>query len=242
MTGITDIHNHILYQVDDGADSIETTMTLLQKEYDQGVRNVILTPHYHIGACMPDTRTIQEHFQKILEETQKKIPHLNLYLGNEIMACNDIIEMLQSKKVFTLAESRYVLIEFYPSVSYSGMERYVSNLLNNGYIPIIAHCERYKCLREMFQVIKGSAIRHLVEMGAYLQVNVTSVYGKDKKFVAKLIEKDYLHLVASDAHDLEHRNIFWEECIKYLEKKYNKEYIEWLLIKNPKKILSSEYI
>ena len=165
---------------------------------------------------MPDTRTIQEHFQKILEETQKKIPHLNLYLGNEIMACNDIIEMLQSKKVFTLAESRYVLIEFYPSVSYSGMERYVSNLLNNGYIPIIAHCERYKCLREMFQVIKGSAIRHLVEMGAYLQVN--------------------------DAHDLGHRNIFWEECIKYLEKKYNKEYIEWLLIKNPKKILSSEYI
>lgn len=53
MKGITDIHSHILFEVDDGSDSIETSLKLLRKEYEQGVRNIILTPHFHIGECMP---------------------------------------------------------------------------------------------------------------------------------------------------------------------------------------------
>lgn len=65
MIGITDIHSHILFQVDDGSDSIETSLKILEKEYEQGVRNVILTPHFHMGECMPDNELVKRHFNQL---------------------------------------------------------------------------------------------------------------------------------------------------------------------------------
>ena len=58
-------------------------------------------------------------------------------------------------------------------------------------------------------------------MGAYLQVNAVSVFERETKFVEKLIENDYLHFIATDVHSLGRRNVYWDECIKYLRKKYN---------------------
>lgn len=242
MVGITDIHSHILFHVDDGAPTIETSLEILKKEYHQGVRNVICTPHYHAGECMPKINVVKENFRELKEETEKKIPGLKLYLGNEIMACNDMVDMLERKEIFTLAETSYVLVEFYPTAQYHQMEKSISALLNGGYTPVIAHCERYKCLRNSIRTIHSKNISHLVEMGAYLQVNVTSVFGKDRKFVSKLIDNDFLHLVASDVHNLGKRSVSWEECVKYLEKKYNEDYLRWLLIENPSKILKGQYI
>lgn len=242
MKGFTDIHSHILYKVDDGARSIENSVEILKKEYEQGVENVILTPHFHAGECMPGTDRVREHYENIKLEAKKLIPEMKIYLGNEIMACNDMVEMLEQKKLFTLADSRYVLVEFYPSVQYSEIEKTMSNLLNGGYIPIIAHCERYKCLRNVFKVINVNYIGHLVEMGAYMQVNSSSVFGRDHKFVEKLADYDFVHFIASDVHNLSTRGVHWDKCIKYLKKKYNKKYIEWLLIENPQKVLAGEYI
>lgn len=242
MVDITDIHSHILFQVDDGAPSLKTSLDILEKEYKQGVRNVICTPHYHAGECMPKHDLIKENFSVLKGEADKKFPNLKLYLGNEIMACNDMADMLLSGELFTLADTNYVLVEFYPTVVFSQMEKYIGSLLNNGYIPIIAHCERYKCLRNTLRGINDRNISHLIEMGIYLQVNVTSVFGNEHKFVSKLIEKDYLHLVASDAHSLGRRGVYWEECVDYLEKKYNEEYLNWLLVQNPAKVLKGEYI
>mgnify|MGYP000048576727 FL=1 len=62
MVDITDIHSHILFQVDDGSPSIETSLEILKKEYQQGVRNVICTPHYHAGECMPKPDVIKKNF------------------------------------------------------------------------------------------------------------------------------------------------------------------------------------
>ena len=56
--------------------------------------------------------------------------------------------------------------------------------------------DRYKCLRNAFKGVNNKNISHLIEMGVYLQVNVTSVFGSEHKFVSKLIDNDYLHLIA----------------------------------------------
>lgn len=242
MREITDIHSHILYRVDDGAESIEKSLEILSHEYEQGVSNVILTPHFHIGECMPDKNKIKSHFEKLKNEAGKVLPDINLYLGNEIMACNDIVEMLDAGELFTLADTSYVLIEFYPTVQYYMMEKTLRNLLNGGYTPIVAHCERYKCLRLPLKTINKNSINHLVEMGAYMQVNASSVYGREHKFITKLIDNDLLHFVASDAHSTGDRGVFWDKCIQHLEKKYSKKYLEWLLVKNPQKVLAGKYI
>ena len=92
MTGITDIHSHILFQVDDGSPSLKTSIDILKKEYSQGVRNVICTPHYHAGECMPEGQLIEDNFQVLKKEAKEIIPEMNLFLGNEIMACNDMAQ------------------------------------------------------------------------------------------------------------------------------------------------------
>ncbi len=237
MNGITDIHSHILFRVDDGSDSKELSLEILKEEHRQGVTNVILTPHYDIGGCMPSVSRINSHYEELVEAAKEVLPKMNLYLGNEILACNDMPGLLEEKRVLCLAGSRYVLVEFYPSTTYGQIEKSLSDLINSGYCPIVAHCERYKCLRKMFAVIDKDKIRHLCEMGARMQVNAITVFKEDKKFVKKLIENDFLHFIASDAHSLGRRGVYWQECIKYLEKYYSDNYIKWLLIDNPSKIL-----
>lgn len=242
MKGITDIHSHILFQVDDGSDSMETSVEILKKEYEQGVENVILTPHFHLGECMPESGLIRAHFEALQNVIKKEIPRMNLYLGNEIMACNDMVHLLNEGRLNTLAETRFVLVEFYPAVQYQVMVKYISDLLNGGYTPIIAHCERYACLHASLKKINAKNISHLIEMGAYLQVNAISVFERESKFVEKLIDNDYLHFIATDAHSLGHRSVYWDKCISYLRKKYNEDYLKWLLIDNPKKILTGQYL
>ena len=242
MDGITDIHNHILFGVDDGADSLEISLEILKREYQQGVNKIILTPHYDIGQYRSEPKVIRTHYEQLKKKAKEILPDMELFLGNEILECNDMVQLLDSGRIFSLAGSRYVLVEFYPSVQYSIMEKSLKELLNGGYIPIIAHCERYKCLRAAFKVIHEKNISHLIEMGAYMQVNVTSVFGRDSKFVLKMIDNDYLHFVASDAHGLEKRGVHWDKCFKFLNKKYNTKYLEQLLVKNPEKILKNEYV
>ncbi len=242
MKGFVDIHNHILFKCDDGADSIETSMEMIREEYKQGARALILTPHYDEESFNLSVERWNTHFEELKQLTSKEIPDMKLYLGNEVLLCNDMIEKLNAGKILTMAGSRYVLIEFYPTEDYSIIERSLSLLVNGGFIPIIAHCERYRAFRKKIGVINKNNLKHVIDMGCYLQVNATSVYREDKKFVDKLIENEMLHLVGTDAHSVKNRGIHWEKCISHLKSKYGENYVEWLLVRNPEMIISGEYI
>ena len=242
MQGFTDIHNHILFKVDDGSESIEKSIEMIGEEYKQGARKLILTPHYDEESFNLSVDRWNNHFAQLKELATKEYPDMELYLGNEVLLCNDMIEKLDAGKILTMAGTRYVLIEFYPMEDYTTIERALSQLVNGGYIPIIAHCERYKAFRKKIGVINKTNIDHVVDMGCYLQVNATSVYREDKKFVKKLIENESLHLVATDAHSLGRRGIHWEKCIEHLTTEYDERFVEWLLVRNPEMIISGEYI
>ncbi len=242
MQGFTDIHNHILFKVDDGSDSIEKSIEMIKEEYKQGARSLILTPHYDEESFNLSVDRWNRHFEELKASVKDILPDMQLYLGNEVLLCNDMVEKINDGRILTMAGSRYVLIEFYPTEDYGVIERALSQLVNGGYIPIIAHCERYRAFRKKIGVINKSNLEHVVDMGCYLQVNATSVYKDEKKFVAKLVENEMLHLIGTDAHSLRMRGIHWTECIDYLKSKYDERYIEWLLVRNPKMIISGEYI
>lgn len=242
MIGFTDIHNHILFKVDDGSDSIEKSIEMVKEEYNQGARCLILTPHYDEESFNLSLDRWNNHFAELKAKVEELFPDMKLYLGNEVLLCSDMIEKLDAGKILTMAGSRYVLIEFYPMEDYSTIERALSQLVNGGYIPIIAHCERYKAFRKKIGVINKANLEHVVDMGCYLQVNATSVYRQDKKFVAKLIENELLHLIGTDAHSLNQRGIHWKKCIDHLTSKYDERYVEWLLVRNPDMIISGKYI
>lgn len=236
MKGIWDIHCHILPGVDDGAEDMETAKTLIRKEMEDGVGHIILTPHYRRRMFEPEMQTILETYEMLREETWDW--PVELYLGCEYHANMDMADDLNAGKRPALADSRYVLCEFSDGDTAAYITERTYQLLANGYIPVLAHIERYKALSKDFALIDD-----LAERGCKMQVNAGSILGEDgffvKRFCKKLIDYDLLHFVGSDAHNLKDRTPRMGECAAFLQKKYGEKYARQILQHNPEKILEN---
>ena len=186
--GLFDMHCHIVPAVDDGAQSVKEAFAMLQMEYDQGVRKIIVTPHFRREMFETPSKIIKKHFLVLRRLAEKIGPDFKVFLGCEFHANVEMLDYLRSDKVYSMAGSRYVLTEF----SSSTEEKYISDriyeLLSGGYRPIIAHIERYRCMHDL------DFVEHLVNKGALMQVNADSVIGKNghaaKKYCGKLLEEE----------------------------------------------------
>ncbi len=234
MRGMWDIHCHILPEVDDGAKDMEMAKALLQKEMEDGVQNIILTPHYRKRMFEPEMSLVYSTYEQLKQET--KDWGINLYLGCEYHANMDMVEELNAGMHPTLGSSHYVLCEFSDGDRAAYITERTYHLLANGYIPVLAHIERYKALTKDFSLIDD-----LVERGCRMQVNAGSILGEDgffaRRFCKKLIDYDLLHFIGSDAHNLTDRTPRIGECAAYLEKKYGADYAQQILWRNPGKIM-----
>ena len=234
--GIFDIHCHIVPGVDDGAADIEETRKLLQMEYDQGVRNIILTPHFRFQMFETPLEKVKKQFRLAEEAAAEISSDLHLYLGCEFHANMEMLPMLHEKKVSTMAGSRYVLTEFSHNSEESYIRERLSAMLSSGYRPIVAHIERYQATRTDLEFVE-----ELTEMGAYMQINADSIIGKDgfftKRYCQKVMNNGLLHFVGSDCHNSTKRISRIGEAYDLIVKKAGKEYADQLFIKNPQEIL-----
>lgn len=237
MREMVDIHCHILPDVDDGADGENEAVQLLKNEYSNGVSDVILTPHYRRGIFETPVDVIEQRFQKLESYVAAHMSgKLNIYLGCEYHRDSHMVSDLLERKRPTLANSKYVLVEFSSIHGYSVMRKQVYDLVNAGYIPIIAHIERYNCI-----VSEPSLINDLIALGAEIQITSGAVIGTHswttKLFCRKLLKKKLVHYIASDAHNMNMRPVDLGKCAKFVEKKYGKLYARRLFVENPKKII-----
>ena len=117
----------------------------------------------------------------------------------------------------------------------------VYEAVTNGYIPILAHIERYMCLTD-----KPERVGQLVDSGAYMQINAGSVAGNSgksvQKFIKKLLKKHLVHFVASDAHSDGHRAPRFAEAVKVLMKLCGTDYCMDLLWNNANRLINNEEI
>ena len=235
MTHITDIHTHILPGIDDGAPDWLTCRQMLAQSHASGVSRIIATPHYlpwkkNVSAAQIRElcRAVQK---KMLEETGIAI---NIYPGQEIYCHGDIVERLKTGRALTLADSRYVLVEFSTEDSYSTIERAVQNLREAGYVPIIAHVERYRCIR-------NTGLDKLHDLGALFQMNLEVVQLKTfhpiGRWAKKALVQEQIHFLASDMHNLNNRPPIAKEQLCWLEKHLNQTYRNNLIEENSSKIL-----
>lgn len=240
--GLWDIHCHIIPAVDDGARDLDETRKLLRMEYDQGVRSIIVTPHFRNQMFETPIRTIRQQFtlvQQCVQELNKEYnTTLQVYLGCEFHANMQMTKMLEEGTVSTMAGSGYVLVEFSQDAECDYIRERLHSLTAAGYKPIIAHIERCENLRDDF-----SFIRELTDMGAYTQVNADSILGKcgffTGRFCRKLMKKDLLHFVGSDCHDSTVRISRIKEAFDTVSRKMGPDYAEKLFIKNPARILQN---
>ena len=235
---IYDIHCHILPGVDDGARDEDSTERMMRIAADQGIKGIVATPHYATDMSEEHMQDIEEKYDKAYSLWKAISPEGEIYLGNELFWSEGLVQNLQEGKAFTMNATSYVLIEFQTYIDFRSMCRAVQTLVYAGYIPILAHIERYECLR------KKEHVRELTEMGAFIQVNVSAVLGKHglktKMFVVELIKDSLVHFIGTDSHNSRDRSPEMEKCRFYLDKKFGVATRRQILEKNPARMLRGE--
>jgi len=241
MQGYIDIHSHILPGVDDGARDMNQTRHMLQLAYQEGIRFMIATPHYEIGCSNMEITKLREVFEQVSLEAHKINKDFQIALGNELFFSMGIIEALQRGEALTIAGTRYILVEFEPNVSYRKIQESLHNCVLEGYIPILAHVERYLCLVE-----KPNYVEKLIGEGAYIQMNLSSIRGgitsPKANFCKKLLRQELVHFLGTDSHDTAVRAPNAKETVNYLVKKYGEVVVQQLLWDNPRRMLENKHL
>lgn len=236
-----DIHSHILPGVDDGAQDMETTMEMVDTAYSQGVRTMIATPHYYPGHMRYPREHLEEVYRETVSVIKEKYSDFTLLLGNEIYYRDEVVEKLKNKRIFTMADTHYVLLEFSPSAEYDYIRKAVYKCLENGYNPILAHMERYEPLWK-----NEKRVRELIRMGAYMQINAENFqegfFSAQRRYCLKLLQSGLAHFIASDCHNTQGRSPNLKYAMDYLKAKLESELFHKLTVDSPAKLLDNKYI
>lgn len=230
-----DIHSHILYGIDDGARSKEEAIELLKNQEKLGFTEIILTPHYIENT---EYEASVEMKKELIKELEKET-NIKLYIGNEVYFSDKTIQSLDKKKLSTLNDSRYLLIELPMSSKIKDLEEMIFDLTVNKIVPIIAHPERYSYVQENIKYLDN-----LKEMGVLFQINYGSLIGKYgrncEKTAKKLLKKNYISFIGTDIHRID-RIIDIEKAMLKLKKIVKKqEIVDDLTVNNIKKVIENK--
>ena len=232
---LIDIHCHILPKVDDGPDSVEESLKILKDMKRQGIKHVIVTPHYRPEMFEPSMKRVIYSYRHLRDIAYNM--GVSMSLGCEYYRNEQIIDHMDNRKRPSMAGSRYVLVEFSMNDLFPTVRNYVYELITHGYQPIIAHVERYFCCQKM------EKIQELKDMGALVQLNAGSVLGEEgwklKLFCLDLMKKDLVDFIASDTHNTSDRKLNLKKCASYVTKKMGKQYAERIFFNNPLNILKN---
>lgn len=232
---MADMHNHILFGVDDGSPDLDTSIQMLDIAYQDGIRRVVLTPHKHPRRGDAPVAEIVEAYRQLAEAAKHRFPDMKLALGRELYYSSDLFDMLATRenlRGYTMGDSDTVLIEFSFSSRENSIREAVRNVIAAGFQPIVAHVERYACTGEY-----KTLVPELRRMGAEIQLNADSVIGNNgyaiKKVAKRLLKDDLVDYIATDAHDTESRSPVLSQCYKYVAKKYGEGYADEIMHVKP---------
>lgn len=240
---MVDIHCHILPGFDDGSDNIEESVRMARIAADNGTTAIIATPHSNI----PDSyqnycdRHYVDAFKALKARLkQEKIP-LRIYPGHEIFAADNIVDMINQKKLLTLSGSDYPLIEFPFKERSDTVYSTLGQLVAEGFTPIVAHPERYAFVAE-----DEFAPTRLKDIGCLLQINKGSLkgsFGREVYMVScRLIDSEFADFVASDAHSPYMRTPYLADAYEIVCDIRSDDYAKRLLSINPQKVIRNEKI
>jgi len=203
-----DIHSHIIPAIDDGPSTIEEVVKMLRRAHENGTREMVATPHMFLDLFdNTDPQAVRACFDETAAELKRRsdlpefkfLRDMTFYPGAENYISRDFLNALEAQRVLTLNDSRYILVEALPYLSFIQMEYALDRILDLDLIPIIAHPERYLAFHE-----RPTRIATFLEKGCLIQVNggsLLGVYGRGaKKISLTLLKENLVHILASDSH------------------------------------------
>ena len=227
---MVDIHCHILPEVDDGAWDMEAAVAMAKIARDSGVKKIITTPHFKgepksleaVGFLMHQRRLLQSRLKR------EKI-EVELLPGAEVLCVPQTMELAQVGGLPTLGTGRYVLTEFYFDASAGFMDETLHGLRQMGYLPVVAHPERYGAVQR-----DPELAARWFHRGIVLQINKGSVLGafgrRAEDAAVRMLHRGHVHIIASDAHSPRVRTTDLQPvrhwCLDHLGQAYTKILLE----------------
>ena len=228
-----DVHAHILHDVDDGAKSLSQAIEMIKLEMEQGVKTIVLTPHVQSRVTQATREEHLSKFKELLFEVNRLNLDIHLILGSEIFYR---AHLRPNYKELTFGSSKCLLLEFSTMID-TPIEEITYNMKTLGYIPIIAHVERYEYL-------KFEDLIRIKDAGGYLQVNTNAVLGLDQKIkkglVPKMLKHGLVDIISTDSHNLDHKKPNMKDCYTFLSKQLSKDYLDSLFGGKMKELLHVE--
>ena len=221
-----DTHTHILPGIDDGAQTVDESLRMLRRSYIQGVKTVVLTPHFY-----PDMESVEsflrrraEAFDRLQEAVAgEKIPRL--VLGAEVAWCEGL-ERMENIRDLTLGTSKYLLLEL-PYVAWTDAQiDCVRQLVAaSEVVPVIAHVERGLHLQRhgQLEALQELQIPMQLSSGVFRQI-----FGK-KRALRLLSSGQWM--IGSDCHNMTNRRPCMDDAARYM-----KDHVE-----NPEQFLHWEF-
>ena len=198
--GFVDIHSHILPGIDDGAKNIEESLTLISKMKKMGFTKIFGTPHVYPGVYNNDNDDIKKSYKSL--KRCLKNDEIDVKYASEYMLDGTLLRKIDNKSLLTI-NNNYVLIELGFISPPLNLDEIIFRLILNGYIPVIAHPERYLYFNNNF-----NKFYNLKKNGCKFQLNILSLTGYYGNIVLKmskkLIDDKIIDYVASDIHNNEH--------------------------------------
>ena len=235
MTKFIDTHCHGIPAVDDGVQSDESALIMLQQAVESQIRLVFMTPHViKDGKYFPDKALLETKLKGLQKQIKDHDLPLEVKLGCEIMITEDGLKMIQDEDYWGYQDTNYVLIEFMPPLDEKLIQDALYELKRQGKRIVIAHPERYFSDPK----IALKQVKTWKQEGIYFSLNKTSLFATKKastRLVAKaLLEANLIDLVATDAHHAPgRRECRLKEAHQELTRLYGLEAADRLCIHNP---------
>lgn len=208
-----DMHSHILPAFDDGAKTVEDSLSLIESLRKQGVTNICLTPHFYTNE-----RSLERFLEKRERAFNRFKPYIpdgiKIVLGTEVYVTHYLFNNDDLSQI-TYGKSNYILTEFAYSMEFSERDMQQIYILtqNHRLIPVIPHVERYTHLMD-----NPSMIEELQDLGVIIQTNISNYTKKapffKKRKLLKMIDNGLIDILGSDTHSFKHSTpeVFAEAC------------------------------
>lgn len=238
-----DIHCHIVPNVDDGSGSMSDSIEMARLAAASGTHGIIATPHCNIPGSF--TNYWDENMVKKFDQLKAQIKSLNipinLYQGQEVFLASGFLQLLRAGKLISLNNSRYILIEFSYEEKISIVLRKIEQIVAEGYVPVVAHPERYRFIFE-----QTDSVYKIKDAGGLIQINKGSLKGKFGRHAMKtafeILRNREADFVASDGHSQYSRTPYLADAHQIVSEHCSSDYADYLLKTNPRKVVENKDI